>query len=182
MCCLFHEGNTVPCINAQSATLGKEIMMTTQTLNPATMRPDAVARVEAFDHNSKEALKAYRAAIDALGRVNEEAKPLSGIALARHIENNRRLRDELVEFITLYDQVAPYFEQARVAVQQDDDAVAAPDMGSHDPAATLFEERVVEPGQRTGIMDWLRGFRWPRNKQYSKGQLPVSDAGTDGTH
>lgn len=156
--------------------------MTTQTLNPATMRPDAVARVEAFDHNSKEALKAYRAAIDALGRVNEEAKPLSGIALARHIENNRRLRDELVEFITLYDQVAPYLEQARVAVQQDDDAVAPPDMGSHDPAATLFEGRAVEPGQRSGIMDWLRGFRWPRNKQYSKGQLPASDAVADGTH
>ena len=182
MCCLFHEGNTAPCINARSETLGKEIMMTTQTLNPATMRPDAFARVEAFDHNSKEALKAYRAAIDALGRVNEEAKPLSGIALARHIENNRRLRDELVEFITLYDQVAPYLEQARVAVQQDDDNGEVPDTGSHSPAGSFFEERAVEPGQRTRLMAWLRERRWPRNKQYSKGQLPASDAVVDGTH
>ena len=88
--------------------------MTEQILNPATMRPDAFARVEAFDHNSKEALKAYRAAIDALGRVNEE--------------------------------------------------------------------RAVEPGQRTRLMAWLRERRWPRNKQYSKGQLPASDAVVDGTH
>ncbi len=158
--------------------------MTTQTLNPATMRPDAFARVEAFDHNSKEALKAYRAAIDALGRVNEEAKPLSGIALARHIENNRRLRDELVEFITLYDQVAPSLEQARVAVQQDDDAAGTPDTA----ATTLITEATVELEPRSGITDWLRKvWAWirahfPRNSQYSKGQLPASDAVVDGTH
>ena len=184
LCCLFHEGNTAPCINARSATLGKEIMMTTQILNPATMRPRAVAQVAAFDHNRQRALRDYLAAIDTLEHINEEEKLLSGAALAKHSEGNCHLRNELVEFITLYDQVAPYLEQARVAVQQDDDAAGTPDTA----ATTLITEATVELEPRSGITDWLRKvWAWirahfPRNSQYSKGQLPASDAVVDGTH
>ena len=156
--------------------------MTEQILNPATMRPRAVAQVAAFDHNRQRALRDYLAAIDTLEHINEEENLLSGVALAEHSKGNCHLRNELIEFITLYDQVAPYLEQARVAVQQDDDNGEVPDTGSHSPAGSFFEERAVEPGQRTRLMAWLRERRWPRNKQYSKGQLPASDAVVDGTH
>ncbi len=77
--------------------------------------------VNEFDELTALARKDYKAATVALETIVAEAKNLTGVARAAHLKENLPKRDELVQFIGVYDsEVTPAYNAVKTAAAQGD--------------------------------------------------------------